>query len=366
MNSKRRLSKYDGVEDLDDNHDRGLREVRLRLKPSAEPTGVTVGQLGMHVRSAVYGREARRITRNREDVKIMVRYPERFRQSVYNIESMWIPVGATAMDRQWIPLSEVANVTEDQSYASISRAQQQRAISVFGDVNAAKIKSHKVLEGLRETFLPELAKTHPNVRVEFLGQAEEMSKSFSSLRIALPVALLLIFMLLAGLFRSYIQPFVVMSAIPFGFFGAIIGHWVTGNPITILSLIGMVALSGILVNDSLVLVDFINSRIRNGTKEFEANVQGAKLRLRAILLTTATTVAGLTPLMFETSFQAKFLIPMAVTLTFGLMFATALTLIIVPCLNMVFFDIRYLVTGQHESEAVESPAEPHEEFTAVS
>ena len=363
---KAALSKYDGVEDLDDNHDRGLREVRLRLKPSAEPTGVTVGQLGMHVRSAVYGREARRITRNREDVKIMVRYPERFRQSVYNIETMWIPVGATPLDRKWIPLSEVANVTEDQSYASISRAQQQRAISVLGDVNAAKIKSQEVLAGLRAEFLPELAKSHPNVRVEFLGQAEEMSKSFSSLRIAFPVALLLIFMLLAGLFRSYAQPVVVMSAIPFGFFGAVIGHWVTGNPITILSLIGMVALSGILVNDSLVLVDFINSRIRSGTPEFEANVQGAKLRLRAILLTTATTVAGLTPLMFETSFQAKFLIPMAVTLTFGLMFATALTLIIVPCLNMVFFDMRYLVTGKHESEEADDSTEHEKEYAAVS
>jgi multidrug efflux pump subunit AcrB len=131
-----------------------------------------------------------------------------------------------------------------------------------------------------------------------------------------------------------------MAAIPFGFQGAIIGHWLTSNPFTILSWIGLVALTGIIVNDSLVLVDFINTRIRKGMTTFEASIQGARLRLRAILLTTLTTVAGLTPMMFETSFQAKFLIPMAVTLTFGLIFATALTLIIVPSLNMIYFDCR--------------------------
>jgi len=156
------------------------------------------------------------------------------------------------------------------------------------------------------------------------------------------VVLVLIYMLLAGLFHSYTQPLVVMAAIPFGLQGAILGHWVTGNPITILSQIGFVALAGILVNDSLILVDFINRRIRSGMEPFEASVTGARLRLRAILLTTLTTAAGLTPLMFETSFQAKIMIPMAVTLTFGLIFATALTLIIVPSLNLILLDLKQL------------------------
>ena len=181
---------------------------------------------------------------------------------------------------------------------------------------------------------------YPGVTIEYLGQAEEIRKSFSSLGIAFPVAMLLIYTMLAGLFKSYTQPLVVMSAIPFGLLGAVIGHWITGEPMTILSWIGMVALTGILVNDSLVLVDFINKRIEGGMAVFEASVQGAKLRLRAILLTTLTTAAGLTPLMFETSFQAKFLIPMAVTLTFGLIFATALTLVIVPTLNLIVYDIK--------------------------
>ena len=173
--------------------------------------------------------------------------------------------------------------------------------------------------------------------------------------------------MLSGLFKSYAQPLVVMSAIPFGLLGAIVGHYLTDNPITILSMIGMLALTGILVNDSLVLVDFINKRIQQGMSEFEASIEGSKLRLRAILLTTLTTVSGLLPLMFETSFQAKFLIPMAVTLTFGLAFATALTLVVVPTLNMIFFDLRrivkYMISGPVDS-SFEPSSEPKETVTS--
>ena len=202
-----------------------------------------------------------------------------------------------------------------------------------------------VIAKVQSDFIPDLQKRYPGMKIEFLGSTEEQGKAFSSLKVAFPVALLLVYMLLAGLFRSYFQPLVVMAAIPFGIQGAIVGHWLTDNPVTILSLIGLVALTGILVNDSLVLVDFINQRIRRGMSHFEASIEGAKLRLRPILLTTLTTVAGLTPLMFETSFQAKFLIPMAVTLTFGLMFATALTLVIVPAINMIFFDVQSIASA---------------------
>ncbi len=355
---KAHLRNYAGVVDLDDNFDSGLREVQLKLRETAEPTGLTVGQLGQQVRSAIYGREARRITRNREDVKIMVRYPEAFRKNLYHLDSMWIPVGI-GRARHWVPLGEVAEITEARSYATIHRSQQQRSISVLGDVDHEVASTDGILGKVRTEFVPQMAKEHPGIRIEFLGSAEEQAKSFSSLKMAMPVALLMIYTLLTGLFRSYMQPVVVMSAIPFGFLGAVVGHWVTGNPMTIMSMIGMVALTGILVNDSLVLVDFINTRIRAGRSELEASVEGAKLRLRAILLTTATTVAGLMPLMFETSFQAKFLIPMAVTLTFGLMFATALTLIIVPCLNMIFFDVRNLFgSGSETPPQSPKPSQP--------
>ena len=306
---------------------------------SAGTSGGTVAGLGMHVRSALYGREARRITRNREDVRIMVRYPESFRSSIYNIESMWVPTSTVPGDRGWLPLKQVASIAEAEGITSLHRSQQERAVTVYANVDDNEGSTSEILDGVRQHFDENIALDHPSVRIEFLGSAEEMAKAFSGLKLAFPVALLMIYMMLAGLFRSYCKPLVVMAAIPFGFQGAIVGHLLTGNPITILSMIGMIALSGILVNDSLVLVDFINSRQRNGEEPFEACVNGARLRLRAILLTTLTTVAGLTPMMFETSFQAKFLIPMAVTLTFGLIFATGLTLVIVPALHLIYCDL---------------------------
>ncbi len=290
----------------------------------------------------------------------MVRYPEEFRKDLHHLDNMWIPLGEGPA-RKWVPLGEVALVNEDRSYSTIHRSQQQRSISVLGDVNTEVASTNDILNQVQAAFVPLIAKEHPSVRIEFLGSAEEQAKSFGSLKLAMFVSLLLIFMMLAGLFRSYIQPLVVMTAIPFGFQGAVVGHWLTGYPMTIMSMIGMVALTGIVVNDSLVLVDFINTRIRAGLSEFQASLDGAKLRLRAILLTTVTTVAGIMPLMLETSFQAKFLIPMAVTLSFGLMFSTALTLIIVPCLNMVFFDVRNLFAKGESlppSPPVSAPPKP--------
>ncbi len=356
------LAYYAGVVDLDDNADDGKREAQLVLRESARPTGITVATLGRHVRAATYGAEARRISRNREDVKIMVRYPEAFRQEMANLESMWIPTAIPegGGKRQWVPMREVAQLTETVGYTTIHRAEQRRAITVFGDIDDAATSASDVVAKVRSEYIPQLVKAHPGIKVEFLGSTEEQAKAFGSLKVAFPVALLLVYMLLAGLFRSYFQPLVVMAAIPFGVQGAIVGHWLTNNPMTVLSVIGLVALTGILVNDSLVLVDFINTRIRSGLSHFEASVQGAKLRLRPILLTTLTTVAGLTPLMFEKSFQAKFLIPMAVTLTFGLMFATALTLIIVPSLNLIFFDIQMLLSRlvRRQQSPIVRPTQP--------
>ncbi|HSG68917.1 MAG TPA: efflux RND transporter permease subunit, partial [Planctomycetaceae bacterium] len=342
---KSELESYQGVFDIDDDFDEGKREIQLRLYESAHATGVRLATLGNQVRSAMYGRESRRLTRNREDVKIMVRYPEAFRENRHHLESMWIPapMSQAGEQRAWIPLSEVAAITEDDSYTTIHRSNMRRSISVYAEVDQAITSPAIIVGDLQKKYEQDIGLSYPGVQLEYLGTADELRKSFSSLKVAFPVALLIIYTMLAGLFRSYMQPLVVMSAIPFGLLGAIVGHYVTDNPITILSLIGMLALTGILVNDSLVLVDFINKRIASGLSEFEASVQGATLRLRAILLTTLTTVSGLLPLMFETSFQAKFLIPMAVTLTFGLVFATVLTLLVVPTINLIFFDIRRLV-----------------------
>ena len=337
---KRMIGEIDGVFDLDDNLDLGRKELRLTLRDSATPTGVTVGGLGMHVRGALFGQEARRITRDREDVRIMVRYPEEYRANTWNVESMWLPGPGLPGQRKWIPMAEIAAADMGVGYSTINRYQQTRSVTITASVDDAVVPSTSIVhEKIKLLINDQLLPIYPGLEVEFLGEAEEMRKSFASLRMAFPVALLIIFAMLAGLFKSYTQPLVVMSAIPFGFLGAVIGHWITGETFTIMSAIGLVALAGILVNDSLVLVDFINRRIAAGLTPMEASVDGARKRLRAILLTTLTTASGLVPLMFENSFQAKFLIPMAVTLTFGLIFATALTLILVPCLNLIRDDI---------------------------
>lgn len=349
---KQELANFQGVYDLDDDTDRGKREVQLRLREAARPTGITVGMLGDHVRSALYGKEAMRLTRNREDVRVMVRYPESFRRNVYNVESMWIPTAASSAARGWVPLGEVAELTEAASFSTIRRSEQQRAVRVLGDVQEG-VSVNDVLSQVRGYFDQQIRPQHPDVHIEFLGSFEEQSKAIGSLLFAMPIALLLIFMLLAGVFQSYWQPLVVMSAIPFGIMGAILGHWITGYPLTILSAIGLIALTGIVVNDSIVLVDFVNARLRRGLSPMDACVEGASLRLRAIFLTSSTTVLGILPLMFETSFQAKFLIPMAVTLAFGLACSTTLTLVIVPALNLIYYDLIHAL-GLRKSE-VEEP-----------
>jgi len=337
---KRLIGEIQGVFDLDDNLDVGRKELRLKLRDSATPTGVTVGTLGMHVRGALFGQEARRISRNREDVRIMVRYPEEYRSSTWNVESMWIPGPGLPGQRKWIPMDEIASTDLGVGYSTITRYQQTRSATITASVDDTVVPSTSVVhEAIKKIVQEQLVPVHPGLEVEFLGEAEEMRKSFASLNMAFPVAMLIIYAMLAGLFKSYTQPLVVMSAIPFGFLGAVIGHWLTGETFTIMSAIGLVALAGILVNDSLVLVDFINKRIEAGLSPVEASVDGARKRLRAILLTTLTTASGLIPLMFENSFQAKMLIPMAVTLTFGLIFATGLTLVLVPCLNLMRDDI---------------------------
>lgn len=354
---KQDLNTFQGVVDLEDNFDLGKQEAQLTLKESARPTGITVSDLGMFVRNALFGAEALRITRNREDVKIMVRLPEEFRKDVFHLEALWVPRPNTVMANptgdlsttsemarirsqlRWIPISEVAQIDETLGFTTIHRSAQERSITVRGDVDSTLGNLSEVMDKFRQTTLLDIQKQHPDIRLEFLGTSEEQAKSFAGLKLAFPVAFLIIYMMIAGLFRSYFQPLVVMMAIPFGIQGAIVGHWITGNPFTILSLIGLVALSGIVVNDSLVLVDFINQLRREGKDLYTASVLGARSRLRAILLTTLTTAAGLAPLMFEKSFQAKFLIPMAVTLTFGLIFATVLTLILIPCMNMILADL---------------------------
>ena len=332
---KEALRGYAGVSDIEDNFDAGQREVQIELLDSGRALGLTTESLARQVRGAFYGLEARKIQRDREDVKIMVRYPLAYRRHVYDLEQMRVATPAGAA----VPITEVARISEGQGYATIRRKNQKRTVTVKADVDDTVTNAHRVVASLDPLFA-KLSADHPGVQFAMGGQSEERAKSFDSLGRDGAAAIILIYVILAALFKSYVQPLIVMAAIPFGVIGAIAGHWMMGYPMTILSGIGLVALTGIVVNDSLILVDFINRRREQGADLVDAVVTAGKTRLRAIILTSVTTVLGLAPLMAETSFQAKFLIPMAVSIAFGLIFATVLTLLVVPCLYMILQDVR--------------------------
>ena len=335
---KQRLTRFEGVYDIADDFEAGRREVQIELLDSARALSLTTQDLATQVRAAFYGLEARKINRDREDVKIMVRYPLEARRHVYDIESMWI----TTPGGRLVPFSEVAQIREGRSYAVINRLDQKRTVTITADVDEALGNARMIGTALAGEF-GEL-RGDREVTMRFGGQRREFAKSFGSLRQDFSVAMLLIFAILAGLFRSYIQPLIVMTAIPFGLIGAVVGHYVMGYPLTILSLIGLVALTGIVVNDSLILVSFINRQVAKGMGVFEAVISGGKARLRPIILTSITTIAGLAPLMAERSFQARFLIPMGISIAFGLAFATVLNLVVVPALYVIVADLRSMAS----------------------
>lgn len=337
---KDQLAGFEGVFDITDDFDAGRREVQIELCDSARVLGLTTESLAIQVRAAFYGFEARKVQRGREDVKIMVRYPPPYRRQIYDIESMYVATPAGAM----VPFRDVARLVEGTGYATIKRKDQKRTVTVQADVDDTITNSNDVIAKLQESF-PAVLTEHPGLKLEFGGQKLETAKSFGSVKEGILVSCILIYVILASLFRSYVQPIIIMSAIPFGVIGAVLGHWLMGYPLTMLSMIGLVALTGIVANDSLILVSFINKRIAEGMPIREAVVEAAKRRLRPILLTSATTVLGLAPLLSETSFQARFLIPMGISISAGLVFATVLTLVAVPAFYMIMVDGQKLWAG---------------------
>lgn len=350
---KTRLGHFAGVYDIDDDYEAGRREVQLELLDAARPLGLTTRMLATEVRGAFLGLEARTLQRGRDDVDIRVRFPEDRRAAVHVLEDMRV----ITPDGRAIPIGEVARIDETRGTASIRRVDQRRAVVVNADVDQAVGNAEQILGGLT----PELAaleQQYPGMQIRPVGNKREMVKSLGSLARDFPIALLLIYFMLACLFRSYVQPLVVLSAVPFGITGAIAGHWLMGYPLTILSLIGIVALSGIVVNDALVLVAFINDEVRAGRDRFDAVIAASVRRLRPIVLTSVTTILGLAPLMAEQSFQARFLIPMAISLSFGLAFATVLTLGVVPATYLIVGDIQDMFRRIWNGPAERAAPEP--------
>jgi multidrug efflux pump subunit AcrB len=335
---KGELTQYAGVFDIADSYRVGKQEVKLKIKPAAESFGLTQVDLARQVRQAFYGEEAQRIQRGRDDVRIMVRYPEEDRRSLADLENMRI----RTPDGGQVPFSVVAEASPGRGYASIRRIDRQRTVNVTADVDTKRGNASEVLADLRESVLPGILADYPGVSFTFEGEQREQAETMGGLKRGFGFALLAIFALMAIPFKSYIQPLIVMSVIPFGVVGAIWGHLIMGLDLTILSMFGVVALAGVVVNDSIVLVHYINARRAEGVPMDQAVRLAGVARFRAILLTSVTTFAGLSPLLLERSVQAKFMVPMAVSLGFGVVFATFITLMIVPVSYMVLEDIKSL------------------------
>ena len=335
---KDRLEGYDGVYGISDTFLEGKRELKLDIKPQAEVLGLTLSDLGRQVRQAFYGEEAQRIQRGRDDVRVMVRYPERQRRSIGDLEAMRIrtPGGAE------VPFAQVATVEPGRGYSTIERVDRSRAVSVTASVNRAVATPGNINADLADTVLPQIAAAIPDVRFSFEGQAAQQRETTGGLVRGFSLALIAIFGLLAIPLRSYVQPLIIMSAIPFGLVGAVWGHIIMGLDLTILSMFGVVALAGVVVNDSLILVDYVNRLLETTENVRSAVLEAGRARFRPILLTSVTTFAGLLPMILEKSLQAQFLIPMAVSLAFGVLFATFVILALVPCSYMIVDDAQQL------------------------
>lgn len=333
---KDKLGTYSGVFQIDDDFRPGKRELRARLKPEARTLGLTTSDLAAQLRGGFYGDEARRVQRGRDEVKVWIRYPEEERRNLSDVEQIRI----RTPEGHEVPLASVADIEIEPGYTTINRVDSQRRITVSADVFTEIANADEIITDLQRGFLPQLMAKHPGIKATFEGTKRDSQESFASLKVGFPLAILAIYLIIATIFRSYIQPMIIMITIPFGIIGAIWGHMLLGYTLTIMSLFGMVALTGVVVNDAIILIEAINVRLAKGLSFADAVVDGGARRFRAILLTTTTTVGGLTPLIMEDSFQAQFLIPMALTIAAGVAFATLLTLIVIPCLLFILNDLR--------------------------
>jgi multidrug efflux pump subunit AcrB len=333
---KVRLSEYAGVVDVTDSFQRGKQEIKLSLLPSAEPLGITLDDLSRQVRQAFYGAEAQRIQRGRDDIRVMVRYPRDQRRSLSDLDNLRVraPSGGE------VPFYAVARVERGRGYATINRADRRRVINVTADVDDAIANENEVLADLRSEFMPMLIADYPGLSYDLEGVQREQKDTFRALKRNALIALVLIYALLAVPLRSYAQPLIIMAVIPFGLVGAIAGHLIMRMNLSMMSIFGVVALSGVVVNSSLVLVHYVNQRRDEGVPLADAVRAAGVARFRPIALTSLTTFAGLTPLLLERSVSAQFLIPMAISLAFGVVFASSISLFLVPSLYLILDDAK--------------------------
>ncbi len=329
-----RLDEFSNVKDIDDGYTPGKQQLNFSITPAGQSLGLTSAEVARQVRNAFSGAEALKQQRGRNEVTVRVRLPENERISEYHVENLMIRTPAGT----FVPLTEIADVKRGRAYTTISRRDARRTVTVTANVEPIG-QTSQVQAALNSTILPALARNYPGLAYGYQGKQADMQESMQSLISGFILAMLLIYFLLAVPFRSYSQPLIVMLAIPFGVLGAVLGHLLMGYNLSLMSMMGIVALSGVVVNDSLVLIDYANRQRENGAGPHEAIRIAGLRRFRPIILTTLTTFGGLAPMIFETSRQARFMIPMALSLGFGILFATVITLILVPCLYLLIEDI---------------------------
>ncbi|MFT5240596.1 MAG: multidrug efflux pump subunit AcrB [Candidatus Promineifilaceae bacterium] len=333
---KSRLEQFDGVYQVRSDYRPGKTELRLRLKPEARSLGLNVGDLAEQINAGYFGVEAMRIQRGRDDIRVRIRYVEDERRSVADLQQIRI---RTARG-DGIPLMSVANIEVGAGFTQISRKNGMRNIAVSAAVDLERANSAEIVDELSGAFFAELAESYPDVYVSIRGEKKRSEESLGSLKIGFPLAMVGIFVIVATMFHSYAQTVIVLLTVPFGIVGAFFGHLLMGRDLSMMSMFGIVALAGVVVNDAIVLIESINSSLARGVPFFEAIHKGGARRFRPVFLTTLSTVGGLLPLILEQDLQAQFLIPMALSIAGGVCFATVLTLLLIPSLLAILNDMR--------------------------
>jgi multidrug efflux pump subunit AcrB len=335
-----RIKKFDGTRQVQTDFRAGKNELRLRLKPEARTLGLTLDELARQIHTAYYGSEALRLQRGRDDIRVKIRHTGLERSNPEEIKAFRIHT----RDGREIPLLAVADISFGPGYSTIRREDGFRTVTVSAELDTHKANASEIFRELAHGFIGKLRAKYPGTIIEFRGEKKKMRESFSTLLVGFPLAILGIYVIIATIFRSYIQPIVILVTVPFGIIGAIIGHMMMGLNLTMMSMFGIVALSGVVVNDAIVLIECINENLAEGKMTFlEAVQRGGIRRFRAVILTTISTIAGLLPLIFEKDAQARFLIPMALSIAAGVAFATLLTLVLIPSLLAILNDARRAV-----------------------
>ena len=332
-----RAEQFSNTRDVSDNYNSGKTQFDFRLTPEGRALGLTPAEIGGQIRGAFYGSLALRLLRGTNEIEVRVKLPEDERKDIHHLEDFVVqtPSGAE------VPLLDVAEITQGEAFTSINRRDGRRVVNVSMDVEPARTTG-QIITALNREVLPELRASYPGLTWTFEGSDAEMREATSALWSGFGLAMFVIYALLAIAFRSYIQPLIVLSAIPFGIIGAVIGHMLLGYDLSLVSLMGVIALSGVVVNDSLIMIDYAN-RKRGDDTPFDAILKAGVRRFRPIFLTTATTFFGLTPIILESSLQAQYIVPMAISLGFGIVFATAIILLPVPCLYLIVEDGKRII-----------------------